>query len=156
LRLAAPIHAREVLEGTWKVAGAEERELWRGLDQIAVGLTHAQRWNPVGAVRLLRRVADRVGHPTRLVGDVIERAAQQARGSREVGDGAIVGHPASAGRATGPVRIVHGTQDFAVFRDGDVLAAHASREYAIPAVVGTGDATQRLDPGQPPRAAAQS
>ena len=67
---------------------------------------------------------------------------------------------------------MHGPQDFAAFRDGDVLvakatapawtplfaraaavvtdggtlAAHASlvaREYGIPAVVGTGDATQR-------------
>jgi rifampicin phosphotransferase len=118
-----------------------------------------------------------LGHPMRLIGDVIERAAQQARGPREIGDGAIVGHPASAGRATGPVRIVHGPQDFAAFRDGDVLvakatapawtplfaraaavvtdggtlAAHASlvaREYAIPAVVATGDATERLHPGQ--------
>ena len=72
---------------------------------------------------------------------------------------------------------MHGPHDFAAFRDGDVLvakatapawtplfaraaavvsdggtlAAHASlvaREYAIPAVVGTGDATQRLHPGQ--------
>jgi phosphohistidine swiveling domain-containing protein len=35
--------------------------------------------------------------------------------------------------------------------DGGTLAAHASlvaREYAIPAVVGTGDATHRLHPGQ--------
>jgi uncharacterized protein len=53
-------HAHEVLEGTWKAADAEERELWRGLAQMAVGLTHAQRGNPVGAVRLLRRAADRV------------------------------------------------------------------------------------------------
>ena len=89
----------------------------------------------------------------------------------------IVGHPASAGSATGPVRIVHSPQDFGGFRDGDVLvakatapawtplfaraaavvtdggtlAAHASlvaREYAIPAVVGTGDATVRLHTGQ--------
>jgi pyruvate,water dikinase len=72
---------------------------------------------------------------------------------------------------------VHGPTDFAAFADGDVLvakaaapawtplfaraaavvtdggtlAAHASlvaREYGIPAVVGTGDATQRLYDGQ--------
>ena len=39
----------------------------------------------------------------------------------------------------------------AVVTDGGTLAAHASlvaREYAIPAVVGTGDATTRLHPGQ--------
>ncbi|MET8148820.1 PEP/pyruvate-binding domain-containing protein [Actinoplanes sp. NPDC049668] len=118
-----------------------------------------------------------LGQPARLIGDVIDRAVQQARGPREIGQNVIVGHPAAAGRATGPVRIVHGPHDFPAFRDGDVLvakatapawtplfaraaavvtdggtlAAHASlvaREYAIPAVVGTGDATLRLQPGQ--------
>ena len=118
-----------------------------------------------------------LGRPVRLIGDVIDRAVQQARGTAEIAEGAIVGHPASAGRATGPVRIVTGPHDFAAFADGDVLvakatapawtplfaraaavvtdggtlAAHASlvaREYGIPAVVGTGDATTRLHPGQ--------
>jgi phosphoenolpyruvate synthase/pyruvate phosphate dikinase len=39
----------------------------------------------------------------------------------------------------------------AVVTDGGTLAAHASlvaREYGIPAVVGTGDATRRLHNGQ--------
>jgi uncharacterized protein len=53
-------HAHEVLEGTWKASDEAERELWRGLAQLAVGVTHAQRGNPVGAARLLRRAADRV------------------------------------------------------------------------------------------------
>ncbi|HET8661249.1 MAG TPA: DUF309 domain-containing protein [Micromonosporaceae bacterium] len=53
-------HAHEVLEGAWKAAGEEERELWRGLAQLAVGVTHAQRGNAAGAVRLLRRAADRI------------------------------------------------------------------------------------------------
>jgi hypothetical protein len=52
--------AHEVLESTWKAAPEAERELWRGLAQLAVGLTHALRGNPVGAVELLRRAADRV------------------------------------------------------------------------------------------------
>jgi len=52
--------AHEVLESTWKSAPDAERELWRGLAQIAVGLTHARRGNAVGAVQLLRRGADRV------------------------------------------------------------------------------------------------
>jgi len=52
--------AHEVLEGTWKAAPNDERELWRGLAQIAVGLTHARRGNAVGAAQLLRRAADRV------------------------------------------------------------------------------------------------
>jgi hypothetical protein len=52
--------AHEVLESAWKAAPGEERELWQGLAQFAVGLTHVQRGNPVGAVQLLMRAADRV------------------------------------------------------------------------------------------------
>ena len=37
-----------------------ERDLWQGLAQIAVGLTHAHRGNARGAVTLLRRGAQRV------------------------------------------------------------------------------------------------
>ncbi len=55
-----PFHAHEVLEASWKQAPDAERELWRGLAQIAVGLTHAQRGNARGAVALLRRGAARV------------------------------------------------------------------------------------------------
>ena len=53
-------HAHEVLEGTWKAAAEPERELWRGLAQLAVGVTHAQRGNARGAVQLLDRGAARV------------------------------------------------------------------------------------------------
>lgn len=52
--------AHEVLEVVWKAAPESERDLWRGLAQLAVGLTHAQRGNLVGAARLLRRGADRI------------------------------------------------------------------------------------------------
>lgn len=55
-----PFHAHEVLEGSWKAAGEPERELWRGLAQLAVGLTHALRGNAGGAGRLLGRAADRI------------------------------------------------------------------------------------------------
>jgi uncharacterized protein len=55
-----PFHAHEVLEASWKAAPAGERELWQGLAQLAVGLTHALRGNPAGAVTLLRRGADRI------------------------------------------------------------------------------------------------
>ncbi|HEX5997538.1 MAG TPA: DUF309 domain-containing protein [Jiangellales bacterium] len=53
-------HAHEVLEGTWKAAADPERELWKGLAQLAVGVTHAQRGNARGAVQLLDRGAARV------------------------------------------------------------------------------------------------
>jgi pyruvate,water dikinase len=119
-----------------------------------------------------------LGRPPLLIGDVIERTVRRARGPAGPRDGeSIIGHPASAGQATGPVRIITDPRDFATFADGDVLvaratapawtplfaraaavvtdggslAAHASlvaREYGIPAVVGTGDATARLRPGQ--------
>ncbi|WP_031104844.1 DUF309 domain-containing protein, partial [Streptomyces sp. NRRL S-146] len=36
-----PFHAHEVFEDAWKSGPDEERELWRGLAQLAVGLTHA-------------------------------------------------------------------------------------------------------------------
>jgi len=97
-------------------------------------------------------------------------------GAHDDADTAIKGAPASAGRASGSVRIVRSPADFAKFKAGEVLvatatapawtplfaraaavvtdagsvAAHASlvaREYGIPAVVGTNDATQRLNDG---------
>ncbi|MFI1737304.1 DUF309 domain-containing protein [Streptomyces sioyaensis] len=50
-----PFHAHEVLEDAWKAAPEGERELWRGLAQLAVGLTHAARGNAVGGTALLDR-----------------------------------------------------------------------------------------------------
>jgi hypothetical protein len=55
-----PFHAHEVLEASWKTAPAAERDLWQGLAQIAVGLTHAGRGNAKGAAALLRRGGQRV------------------------------------------------------------------------------------------------
>jgi len=86
------------------------------------------------------------------------------------------GTPASPGRYTGPVRLVKGEADFAAFLPGEVLVcptaspswtilfgvagaliadgggplAHAAivaREHALPAVVGTVNATRRLRTG---------
>jgi uncharacterized protein len=55
-----PFHAHEVLEAVWKSAPEQERELWRGLAQLAVGFTHLRRGNPVGARALLARAVDRL------------------------------------------------------------------------------------------------
>ncbi len=55
-----PFHAHEVFEAAWKSSSGPDRELWRGLAQIAVGLTHARRGNARGAVALLSRGARRV------------------------------------------------------------------------------------------------
>lgn len=55
-----PFHAHEVLEASWKAAPEPERELWQGLAQLAVGLTHVLRGNPKGATTLLERARRRV------------------------------------------------------------------------------------------------
>lgn len=55
-----PFHAHEVLEAVWKAAPEDERELWRGLAQVAVGITHLRRGNAKGAQALLSRAADRI------------------------------------------------------------------------------------------------
>jgi hypothetical protein len=55
-----PFYAHEVLEARWKTGPQDERELWQGLAQICVGLTHLQRGNIRGAATLLDRGADRV------------------------------------------------------------------------------------------------
>ncbi|MGI3783802.1 MAG: DUF309 domain-containing protein [Janthinobacterium lividum] len=55
-----PFHAHEVLEASWKAAPDQERELWQGLAQLAVGLTHVLRGNPTGAATLLGRARRRI------------------------------------------------------------------------------------------------
>ena len=55
-----PFHAHEVLEDAWKSAPDAERQLWRGLAQLAVGLTHAMRGNARGATTLLDRGAGNI------------------------------------------------------------------------------------------------
>jgi hypothetical protein len=77
--------AHEVLEASWKAAPPAERDLWQGLAQVAVGLTHAQRGNARGAAALLRRGGQRVAGyadgPPHAVG-----AAQVARFATELAD----------------------------------------------------------------------
>jgi phosphohistidine swiveling domain-containing protein len=118
-----------------------------------------------------------IGRPPRLLAKELLAVVDAARTGSPPSEDAIVGQPASPGRATGPVRIIHGPGDFdrfqpgevlvaratapawtplfaraaAVVTDGGTLAAHASlvaREYGIPAVVATGDATTRLSDRQ--------
>lgn len=60
LAAGRPFHAHEVFEAAWKTGLPGERDLWQGLAQVAVGITHARRGNPQGAVTLLRRGAERI------------------------------------------------------------------------------------------------
>ncbi len=105
--------------------------------------------------------------------EVYTKAAERA--SQPVGT--ISGLPASAGVAEGPARIVHSPEEFNQVRKGDILVcrmtnpawvvvftkiaalvtdaggvlshpAVVSREFGIPAVVGTGVATQIIRNGQ--------
>lgn len=55
-----PFAAHEILEDVWHRAAPAERDLWQGLAQLAVGLTHAQRGNTSGAHALLLRGAERL------------------------------------------------------------------------------------------------
>lgn len=55
-----PFAAHEALEVRWKSCPEEERELWQGLAQLCVGLTHQARGNAVGASRLIERAAVRL------------------------------------------------------------------------------------------------
>ena len=55
-----PFSAHEVLEARWKAGSADERDLWQGLAQVCVAMTHAARGNQVGADRLFDRAAERL------------------------------------------------------------------------------------------------
>lgn len=52
--------AHEVCEARWKSCPADERDLWQGLAQLCVGLTHHARGNIVGAARLVERGSGRL------------------------------------------------------------------------------------------------
>ncbi|MFF2010704.1 DUF309 domain-containing protein [Streptomyces sp. NPDC058195] len=106
-----PFHAHEVFEDAWKSGPEAERELWRGLAQLAVGLTHAARGNATGGARLLRRGAAALGgfasaRPygigvAELIGWAEELAEQVAR---EAAPDRGVDPVARAPRLRGPVR----------------------------------------------------
>lgn len=52
-----PFHAHEVFEDAWKLSEGTDRQLWKGLAQLAVGITHIARGNRRGARALLLRAA---------------------------------------------------------------------------------------------------
>jgi uncharacterized protein len=83
LRDDRPFHAHEVLEAAWKTGPPDDRDLWQGLAQIAVGLTHARRGNARGAVTLLRRGTERIrthqGRPSPAASDPAPGAGSNPR-----------------------------------------------------------------------------
>ena len=85
-----PFYAHEVLEGPWHLAEPPERAFWQGLAQVAVGLTHVQRGNAVGARSLLLSGAEKLaayedGHE----GVAVSRVVAQARALAERVDGGL-------------------------------------------------------------------
>lgn len=95
LEQGRPFSAHEVCEARWKAGPAAERDLWQGLAQLCVGLTHALRGNARGASRLLDRGTGRLasyaatGGPTygldlsavgRCFADQVQAAQQQEPG----------------------------------------------------------------------------
>jgi len=173
LRLGEALATRGVIDAAEDVFFLARAELeGRGDSSDVVG-DRRLRWQ---RQRRLAAPLD-LGTPPKAIRNLMHGAAEAARTKPVPPDAVLVGEPASPGRASGAVRIVRGPEDFSSFRDGEVLvarltapawtplfgravavvtdggtlAAHASlvaREYGIPAVVGTGDATLRLRDGQ--------
>ena len=84
-----PFSAHEVLEARWKAGPDSERDLWQGLAQICVGLTHLARGNDVGGRRLLERGNERIEEYARGSGETygLDLAAV-VRCARDRGSGA--------------------------------------------------------------------
>ena len=175
-----PIVRGALLEAGRRLAGA-------GVLDDPADVWHL-RWSELTAIADPERLPAVQGESLRAV--VAERAARREayggaplispatlRGSAVGADALLTGNPASAGRATGPVRVIRGPEDFSRLRPGDVLvcpftnpawtplfeiavaavvdtgsigshAAITAREYGIPAVMGTGNGTAVLSDGQ--------
>jgi hypothetical protein len=88
-----PFHAHEVLEDAWKTGPESQRDLWRGLAQLAVGLTHAARGNRPGAVTLLERGARSLGTAADSAGRVGVDDAGLAGWARRLAADAASGAP---------------------------------------------------------------
>jgi rifampicin phosphotransferase len=137
---------------------AARRQLWDRQRRLVAPQTLGRGWLLRGLMELADHLRDRTATPAD-------------------GRGLVAGLPASPGRVTGAVRVIHDPSTFAELRAGEVLVApattpawsilfsqaaavvtdtgsplaHASlvaREFGIPAVVATGSATRRLRTGQ--------
>ena len=124
LRDGRPFHAHEVLEAAWKTGPAGERDLWQGLAQIAVGLTHARRGNARGAVALLTRGAERVrGYQ----GGASSQGGAGSQGGDDSPSGADVRDGADSQRAVGRLVSPFGMNVGAFLAAADDLAARIAR-----------------------------
>lgn len=117
-----------------------------------------------------------IGHLPKMLESLLGAAERAMRDPSDGSPDAVRGVPASPGRATGRARVVRSASEFDRLLTGEILvcpvttpawtplfaraaavvtdvgspSAHASiiaREYGIPAIVGTGDATSRIVDG---------
>lgn len=81
--------AHELLEHAWKHAHGADRDLWKGVIQVAVAGVHLQRANRIGARRLLDRALGRLtGQPSGRCGvdvDALRDTAVAARAALDAG-----------------------------------------------------------------------
>lgn len=88
-----PFHAHEVLEDAWKTGPAGQRDLWRGLAQLAVGLTHAARGNRAGARTLLERGASSLRAATAAAAELGVDDEELVRWAGQLASAAGAGRP---------------------------------------------------------------
>jgi pyruvate,water dikinase len=173
-RVGGELTARGVLEDPADVYFLARDELVAALGGASVPFPIAQRRAAWARQRRLSPPLI-IGDVPRMMQKILDDFAEATR-SPSSAEG-IRGVAASPGRATGPVRVLRDAADFERLQPGDVLVAqattpawtplfaravavvtdtgsigsHASqvaREYGIPAVVCTVDATRRLKTGQ--------
>ncbi|MHC3814201.1 DUF309 domain-containing protein [Streptomyces sp. DT9] len=103
-----PFHAHEVFEDAWKSGPVAERELWRGLAQLAVGLTHAARGNVTGGARLLRRGAAALTEFMEFMEFMECSDGLESEESTDSADGGAPAHGIDVGALTGWARELAG------------------------------------------------
>jgi rifampicin phosphotransferase len=177
-RLGAILVQRGILESVGQIHFLVRAELEPALADGAGSLADAAEARRRTWLEQSRAAAPlRLGTMPRMFERLLAQTALAIRGASAGAEGSIVGIPASPGQASGPARIILDLADGGRVQVGDVLvcavttpawtplfgrvaavvtdtggvATHASvvaREYGLPAVVGTGDATTRLKDGE--------
>jgi hypothetical protein len=82
--------AHELLEQAWKLGPASDRDLWKGVIQVAVAGVHLQRGNRIGARRLLDRALGRLAAQPSIHRGIdvgaLRRTAERARALLDAGE----------------------------------------------------------------------
>ena len=151
-------------------------DVWHLRWSELVAIPDPEQLPPSARDRLRAVVAERSARREAYAGAPLVSPAT-LRAPRTHADALLAGNPASPGRATGPVRVIRGPEEFGRLQPGDVLvcpftnpawtplfevavaavvdtgsvgshAAITAREYGIPAVMATGSGTTVLSDDQ--------